>query len=50
MVSLSVGDDANDPVRIVIALVAVAIIAAAIVVSKRRSVSIGDPVESAATH
>jgi K(+)-stimulated pyrophosphate-energized sodium pump len=49
VVSLSVGDSQNDPVRILIAVVAVAIIAAAIVVSKRRSVTIGDPVEAPAT-
>ncbi|MGA9748514.1 MAG: sodium-translocating pyrophosphatase [Nocardioides sp.] len=42
VVSLSVGDNQNDPVRILIALAAVAIIAAAIVVSKRRTVSLGD--------
>jgi K(+)-stimulated pyrophosphate-energized sodium pump len=49
VVNLSVGDNQNDPVRILIAVVAVAVIAAAIVVSKRRSVTMGDPVEAAAT-
>ena len=49
VVSLSVGDDQNDGVRILIALVAVAVIAAAIIVSKRRSVSIGDNVEAPAS-
>ena len=42
VVSLSVGDDQNDTVRVLIALVAVAIIAVAIYVSKQREVSIGD--------
>ncbi len=37
VVSLSVGDAANDPLRIAISLVAVGIIVAAVVVSKRRS-------------
>ena len=36
VVSLSVGEDQNDALRIVIALAAVAIIAAAVIVSKRR--------------
>ncbi|MBA3524716.1 MAG: sodium-translocating pyrophosphatase [Geodermatophilaceae bacterium] len=42
VVALSVGDDANDGLRIAIALVAVAIIAAATVVSKRRSSVAGE--------
>jgi K(+)-stimulated pyrophosphate-energized sodium pump len=42
VVSMSVGDNQNDTLRVVIALVAVAIIAAAIYVSKQREVSIGD--------
>ncbi len=46
VVSLSVGDEANDPVRILIALVAVALIATAIVISKRRGVTIGEPVDN----
>ncbi|NYJ06050.1 sodium-translocating pyrophosphatase [Petropleomorpha daqingensis] len=41
VVALSVGDDANTPVRTVIALVAVLIIVGAVVVSKRRSVVVG---------
>ena len=41
VVSLSVGDDQNDPLRIIIALVAVAIIVAAVYISKRRPVAIG---------
>ncbi|WP_205473207.1 sodium-translocating pyrophosphatase [Nocardioides sp. SYSU D00038] len=40
VVSLSVGDDQNDALRIVIAIVAVAIIAAAVIISKRRESSI----------
>jgi K(+)-stimulated pyrophosphate-energized sodium pump len=47
IVYFSVGDTASAPVRIVIALVAVAIIVAAVVVSKRRSTTISDtPSES----
>ena len=47
VVYFSVGADANTPVRIAIALVAVAIIVAAVVVSKRRSTTIADtPAES----
>lgn len=42
IVSMSVGEDQNDVLRIVIALVAVAIIAGAVVVSKRREVAIAD--------
>jgi K(+)-stimulated pyrophosphate-energized sodium pump len=42
VVSLSVGEDQNDVLRIAIAVVAVAIIAGAIYVSKQREVSIGD--------
>ena len=42
VVSMSVGDDQNDTLRIIIALVAVAIIVAAIVISKRRGVTISD--------
>ena len=44
VVSMSVGDDQHDAVRIIIALVAVAIIATAIYISKQREVSIGDDV------
>ena len=42
VVSLSVGEDQNDVLRIIIALVAVAIIAGAVYVSKRRGVAISD--------
>jgi K(+)-stimulated pyrophosphate-energized sodium pump len=42
IVSMSVGEDQNDVLRIVIALVAVAIITVAVVVSKRREVAIAD--------
>ena len=42
VVSMSVGDDQNDVLRILIALVATAIIVVAVVVSKRRSTVIGD--------
>lgn len=42
VVSMSVGEDQNDPLRIVIALIAVAIIAGAVYVSKQREVTLGD--------
>jgi K(+)-stimulated pyrophosphate-energized sodium pump len=42
VVNLSVGDSQHDGVRILIAVVAVALIAGAIVVSKRRSVTLGE--------
>ena len=42
VVSMSVGDDQNDVLRIIIALVAVAIIAGSIYISKRRGVAISD--------
>jgi K(+)-stimulated pyrophosphate-energized sodium pump len=42
VVSMSVGEDENDAVRIVIALVAVAIITVAVLVSKKREVAIAD--------
>lgn len=42
IVSMSVGEDQNDVLRIVIALVAVAIITGAVIVSKRREVAIAD--------
>jgi K(+)-stimulated pyrophosphate-energized sodium pump len=47
VVSMGVGQDQNDALRIVIALVAVAAIAGAIYVSKRRSIHIGDEDEGA---
>ncbi|MCY7394710.1 MAG: sodium-translocating pyrophosphatase [Nocardioides sp.] len=50
VVSLSVGESQNDVLRIVIALVAVAIIAGAVVVSKRRESVLGDEVPSRGTH
>jgi K(+)-stimulated pyrophosphate-energized sodium pump len=42
VVSLSVGEDQNDPVRIVIALVATAIIVTVVFLSKQRETTIGD--------
>jgi K(+)-stimulated pyrophosphate-energized sodium pump len=42
IVKLSVGEDANTPLRIVIALVALAGIVAAVYISKRRPITIGD--------
>jgi K(+)-stimulated pyrophosphate-energized sodium pump len=42
VIKLSVGQSANDPVRIIIALVAFAIIVVAVYVSKRRSIAIHD--------
>jgi K(+)-stimulated pyrophosphate-energized sodium pump len=49
VVSLSIGDDQNDAARIVIALVAVAIIAVVIVISKRRESVIGDELPASST-
>ncbi len=48
IVQLSVGEDENTPVRIGIALVATAIIAGAVYVSKRRPIAIGEDSEAAA--
>jgi K(+)-stimulated pyrophosphate-energized sodium pump len=42
VVSLSVGEDANDVIRVGIALAATLVIVGAVVVSKRRSVVVGD--------
>ena len=42
VVSMSVGEDKNDPVRFLIALVAVAIIAVAVYIAKKRPIAIGD--------
>ena len=42
VVSMSVGDDQNDMVRVLIALVAVAIITGSVIISKRREVAIAD--------
>ncbi len=44
VVSMSVGEDQHDGIRIAIALVAAGIIAAAVYISKRREVAIGDDV------
>ena len=41
VVGLTVGDDSNTPVRVLIALVAVLVIVGAVVVSKRRSTVVG---------
>ena len=46
VVSMGVGKDQNDPLRIIIALVAVAIIAGAVYVAKQRQVAIGDDSET----
>ncbi|MEO5652907.1 MAG: sodium/proton-translocating pyrophosphatase, partial [Marmoricola sp.] len=52
VVSLSVGDNQNDVVRILIALVATAIIVVAVVISKRRANVMSDdaPVVEKAAH
>ncbi|MGD9958535.1 sodium-translocating pyrophosphatase [Nocardioides sp.] len=42
VVSMSMGDDQNDTLRIVIALVAVVIIAVAVYIAKKRPIAIGD--------
>ena len=39
---MSVGEDQNDALRIIIAVVAAAIIAAAVYISKQREVAIGE--------
>ncbi|QIX28225.1 sodium-translocating pyrophosphatase [Nocardioides sp. JQ2195] len=51
VVSMSVGEDKNDAMRITIALVAVAIIAVAVYIAKRRPIAIGDdePVSEVST-
>jgi K(+)-stimulated pyrophosphate-energized sodium pump len=43
VVTLSIGTDANDPVRITLAVVAALIIAGAVVWSKRKPISMGEP-------
>jgi len=48
IVSLSVGSDENDPIRLTIAIVAALIIAAAVYVSKRRPIAIGADQEASA--
>jgi K(+)-stimulated pyrophosphate-energized sodium pump len=42
VVKLSVGDHASTPLRILLAVVAFAVIAAAVIISKRRKVTMGD--------
>jgi K(+)-stimulated pyrophosphate-energized sodium pump len=42
VVTVSVGEDENDPLRIAVAVVAVLIIAGAVYISKRRPIAIGD--------
>ena len=42
VVSMSVGEDQNDALRIAIAVVAVAIIAVAVYIAKRRPIAIGE--------
>jgi K(+)-stimulated pyrophosphate-energized sodium pump len=42
VVSMSVGEDQNDVLRIIIAIAAVAVIAAAVYISKQREVTLGD--------
>ncbi len=49
VVSMSVGKDQNDVLRILIALVAVGIIAGAVIVSKRRTADLGDDVPAVET-
>jgi len=49
VVQLSIGKDANAPVRIIIALVAVAVIVAAIVIAKRRASALNDDPAAAET-
>jgi K(+)-stimulated pyrophosphate-energized sodium pump len=46
VVAMSIGDDANGPLRLVIALAAVAVIAGAIVFSKRRSIAVAEEKEA----
>jgi K(+)-stimulated pyrophosphate-energized sodium pump len=48
IVTLSIGTDANKPVRIIIAVAAAAVIAVAVYISKRRPVAIGASEEKAA--
>ncbi|MEU8232408.1 sodium-translocating pyrophosphatase [Actinoplanes sp. NPDC048967] len=43
VVTLSIGTDANDPVRIILAVVAALIVAGAVVWSKRKPISMGEP-------
>ncbi|MEP6527643.1 MAG: sodium-translocating pyrophosphatase, partial [Nocardioidaceae bacterium] len=48
IVTLSIGTDANKPVRLIIAVAAAAVIAVAVYISKRRPVAIGASEETAA--
>jgi K(+)-stimulated pyrophosphate-energized sodium pump len=48
VVAWSIGNDANTPLRVSVALVAVAIVTAAVVWSKRKSIAMGDEPEGAA--
>ncbi|GAA3937372.1 sodium-translocating pyrophosphatase [Actinoplanes auranticolor] len=43
VISLSIGADANDPVRIALAVVAALVVAGAVVWSKRKPISMGEP-------
>ena len=49
VVTLSIGTDANDPVRITLAVVAALIVAGAVVWSKRKPISMGEPSPTADT-
>ncbi|MGY1846622.1 MULTISPECIES: sodium-translocating pyrophosphatase [unclassified Blastococcus] len=49
VVALSVGEGANTPVRVAIALAAVVVIVVAVVVSKRRSVVVGEATTASST-
>ena len=49
VVSMSVGEDQNDALRITIALVAVVIIAVAVYIAKRRPIAIGEDVPAGAS-
>ncbi|MFI7539700.1 sodium-translocating pyrophosphatase [Actinoplanes sp. NPDC049599] len=49
VVTLSIGTDANDPVRITLAVVAALIVAGAVVWSKRKPISMGEPSPTAET-
>jgi K(+)-stimulated pyrophosphate-energized sodium pump len=42
IVQLSIGDDANTTLRMVIAVAAVAVVVAAVVISKRKSIAVGE--------
>ena len=42
IVQLSIGEDANTPLRMVIAVAAVLVVVGAVVISKRRSIAVGE--------